>query len=167
MCEDYFPNTIDVGVYVSFLVACYFIGQFITAFMGTYSDKVGRKPILLFYLSVGFTCVLWAGFSTNYYAILFSRLFLGLGCILPVVTKPYCSKENTDATNQHIAFAILGIAGNVCSFLAPLVSGYLAEPAKVFGGSWDSFWREFPFLLPCLVGSSISLSAFIVVLFFT
>lgn len=43
------------------------------------------------------------------------------------------------------------------STLGPIVGGYLSEPATEFAAFNTAFWREHPYLLPCLVSGMFCL----------
>lgn len=63
--------------------------------------------------------------------------------------------ELSDATNQAVAFTFLPLSWSLGSIIGPILGGYLSEPATRYGGIFDTpLWREYPFLLPCVVGAT-------------
>ena len=68
----------NVGFAAGFLTTAYFLGQFLGGFgVGSLSDKIGRKPILLFGLIANFAFVVAFGFSVNIYMAFIFRLSNG------------------------------------------------------------------------------------------
>ncbi|KAM0893444.1 hypothetical protein ACQ4PT_025124 [Festuca glaucescens] len=68
----------DIGSYAGFLAASYMIGRAITSiFWGIASDRLGRKPVIVFaMLSVVILQTLF-GLSTKYWMAIAARLLLG------------------------------------------------------------------------------------------
>ncbi|KAJ1960778.1 hypothetical protein GGI12_003616 [Dipsacomyces acuminosporus] len=75
--------------------------------------------------------------------------------------------EITDDTNRTRAMALLPLFWNLGLAMGSAVGGLFAHPAEqypsLFGDSW--VFREFPYLLPCLIGSSVTLFGRIVCAF--
>ena len=80
------------------------------------------------------------------------------GYKLTKATRIQVVGEITDHTNQSLALALLPTCWSVASILAPMFGGFLARPADHFPsifGNWQLF-IDYPYLLPCLCGASIS-----------
>jgi len=73
---------------------------------GTMSDKIGRKPTLLFGLVVFLTGSLIAGFSTDIYMLIIGRFLQGAGAIGSVITAMIADVVE-EKTRGH-AMAIMG-----------------------------------------------------------
>ncbi|THU83598.1 hypothetical protein K435DRAFT_843978 [Dendrothele bispora CBS 962.96] len=74
--------------------------------------------------------------------------------------------EITDETNQARTFALLPAAYAVGSTIGPLLGGYLSHPVERYSifermGFVTVFLSDYPFFLPCFVGSLCNLSAII------
>lgn len=63
--------------------------------------------------------------------------------------------EITDDSNRGAAFSYMSLAWAIGTVIAPLAGGMLCKPAEkyptVFPSGRDSVFKEFPYLLPCLV----------------
>ncbi|KNC99651.1 uncharacterized protein SPPG_09241 [Spizellomyces punctatus DAOM BR117] len=69
--------------------------------------------------------------------------------------------EVTDNSNRGRAFSLLGLSMGIGSICGPMVGGLLSQPALTFPSWFDTpFWREYPFLLPCLVSAAVSTIGF-------
>lgn len=68
-----------IGHKAGYLASGYFIGNFIGSFAwGWISDRVGRRPVLLFGVAVTISCELLFGFSQNFAWAIIARFFWGL-----------------------------------------------------------------------------------------
>ncbi|KAJ5084654.1 permease of the major facilitator superfamily, partial [Penicillium alfredii] len=122
---------------------------------GTASDRVGRKPVILFGLTCTMVCSIMFGMSQSLTMVLISRMMLGLmngnvGILRTMVAEMVPEREL-----QPRAFSILPLVWTVGSIFGPAFGGMLARPAEkhpaLFGDSW--FLRRFPFALPNLAAA--------------
>ena len=68
-----------IGHKAGYLASGYFIGNFIGSFVwGWISDRVGRRPVLLFGIAATITCELLFGFSQNFSWAIIARFSWGL-----------------------------------------------------------------------------------------
>lgn len=68
-----------LGHKAGYLASAYFIGNFIGSFAwGWISDRVGRRPVLLFGVAVTISCELLFGFSQNFTWAIVARFLWGL-----------------------------------------------------------------------------------------
>jgi MFS family permease len=75
--------------------------------------------------------------------------------------------EISTPKTQARAFSLLGFAGNMAIFLAPLMGGALARPGDSFPiFQHTKLFLDFPYLLPCLVTGSLALVSGLSCLFF-
>ncbi|KAJ7026612.1 major facilitator superfamily domain-containing protein [Mycena alexandri] len=156
-----------VGYYAG-LESLFFLTEALTVLQWSRaSDRVGRKPILLLGL-IG-TCVsmLLFGLSRTFWALVASRCLTGLLNGNIGVMKSAMG-DMTDPSNRAEGFAYIPVVWDVGAALGPLVGGFLACPHEHFP-RWFSatFWREFPYFLPCLAtGGFVLMTCFVVLVFF-
>ncbi|KAG2185948.1 hypothetical protein INT43_002386 [Umbelopsis isabellina] len=167
-------NPDDVGYYLGWMASSFCIAQFCTTiFWGSFSDKYGRRPIILMGLfGTALTNTLF-GFSTTYRWALITRTLCGavnanIGIIRSMVG------EMTDHTNHARAFSMLPLTMGVGSVLGPMLGALLVKPVEHFPGvfAWlnsqaiTAFFTQHPYSLPCIVGSGFCLSGAIFGYFF-
>ncbi|KAF9048820.1 member of major facilitator superfamily multidrug-resistance, DHA1 sub-family [Panaeolus papilionaceus] len=161
-------NESKVGYYVGIMQSLFFLTQAFTVLhWSRFSDRIGRKPIILsglFGLSLSMFCF---GLSTTYWGAVFSRALNGalngnIGVIKSIMA------EMTDTTNISRAYAYQPIAWSTGSALGPMIGGSLARPAErfpsLFGNS--EFHKKHPYFLPCAVPATFSAIAWMVTFFF-
>jgi len=104
------------------------------------------------------------GLSRSFGALILSRCLTGLLNGNIGVMKSLMG-ELTDSTNRAEGYAWLPVVWGFGVTIGPLIGGSLSHPherfSKVFSGS---FWKEYPYFLPCLVTSSYVVFAFLVTL---
>ncbi|KAJ7716468.1 major facilitator superfamily domain-containing protein [Mycena maculata] len=131
------------------------------------SDHFGRKPILLIGLFGTGLSIFCFGLSRTFWALVASRCLCGLLSGNIGVMKSAVG-DLTDRTNRADAFSYIPIVWAIGASLGPLAGGALARPhdrfPEIFSGT---FWRDFPYLLPCIAtGSFVFLSCYVVLIFF-
>ncbi|KAF9037054.1 major facilitator superfamily domain-containing protein [Panaeolus papilionaceus] len=157
-----------VGYYVGVTQSVFFLTQAFTVLhWSRFSDRVGRKPIILtglFGLSLSMFCF---GMSTTYLGAVSSRALNGalngnIGVIKSIMA------ELTDSTNISRVYAYQPITWCTGIALGPMIGGSLARPAErfpdLFGNS--DFHKKHPYFLPCAVSATFSAIAWIVTYFF-
>ncbi|KAF8840838.1 member of major facilitator superfamily multidrug-resistance, DHA1 sub-family [Paxillus ammoniavirescens] len=148
----------QVGFYVGLLHSLFFATEALTIFhWSRISDRVGRKPVLLtglFGLSISMYCF---GLTKTFWGLILSRCLNGalngnIGVMRSMIA------EITDSTNVAEAFAYLPFSWSAGTTLGPMIGGSLSHPAErfpnVFGNS--SFFKEYPYFLPCAVPATVS-----------
>ncbi len=134
----YFGTSLSMVQYTIFF---YTVGFSIGAlFFGPISDRIGRRPVILWSLGLAAIGCLVAMISTNLEILFASRLLqgvalVGVGSTMRAVTKDIC----TDKEEMAKFGALLGIAIPIASSLAPVIGGYIEKYSN---------WRvSFGFLL--------------------
>ncbi|KAJ2853549.1 hypothetical protein GGI22_004826, partial [Coemansia erecta] len=132
-------------------------------YWGILSDRIGRRPVLLFGLLGDLLTFALFGVSKSFRWALVVRCLNGLFTGSAVVIKPVAA-EITDDTNRTRMMAMLQLMWHLGSMLGGAVGGLLVDPVKnypwLFGNS--VLFREYPYLLPCLFGSALSLFGLVV-----
>lgn len=157
-----------VGYYSGLVEGTFAFAQFFTVlWWGRLSDRVGRRPVLLMgCFGLIFSTILF-GFARTFWAMMFARALSGALNGNVAVLKSSLG-EMTDRTNRARAFSLLPLTWSVGSFVAPLIGGFLARPVDAFPGLFGNvqLFIDYPYLLPCLAGGSISFVGVVLGMFF-
>ncbi|KAJ6577481.1 MFS general substrate transporter [Mycena capillaripes] len=157
-----------VGYYVGIMQSLFFFTQALTVLhWSRLSDRIGRKPVILFGLfglSLSMFCF---GLSRTFWGLVLSRSLNGalngnIGVIKSIVA------EMTDSTNIAQAYAYMPISWSTGSTLGPIIGGSLARPAERFPTLFgkNQFLRAYPYFLPCAVPATFSVIAWVVTFLF-
>ncbi|KAJ1766725.1 hypothetical protein LPJ74_005731, partial [Coemansia sp. RSA 1843] len=157
-------NPKDIAFYAGLLLTSYhFIRTLTIMYWGILSDRIGRRPVLLFGLLGDLLTFVLFGVSKSFTWALVVRCLNGLFTGSAVVIKPVAA-EISDDTNRTRMMAMLQLMWHLGSMLGGAIGGVFVDPVKnypwLFGNS--VLFREYPYLLPCLVGSAISLFGLVV-----
>jgi len=175
------------GFYAGLLSSSFMIGRACSSYSwGHFADKYGRQTALNLSLFMSFIFSILFGMSSSFSWAVVSRFFLGkslnnldliaasflftiyflrkgaTSCIM-VIVKTYATElANGDSKFETKAMGLtVGMRG--WGFLvSPGISGYLSDPIKQYP-NWRfqiSLLREYPYLLPNIVGALISLLSF-------
>ena len=162
-------GVVDFGVrdrWVGITLAAYTFGQFLfTPILGSLSDKLGRRPILIIGL-ISNTIFLFAfGLSGSLWFALLVRFLAGVGNANIAVSRAYIGDISSP---EQLAgrMGLIGAAFGLGFMIGPFIGGVLSDPATVFGGVFDNdFWRSHPYLLPCMFSSLLSGISLILAIF--
>ncbi|GAB1520632.1 hypothetical protein RhiTH_003714 [Rhizoctonia solani] len=150
-------DTKELGYYSGLVEGVFALAQFCTVcFWGSLSDKIGRRPVLITGLCGVIGSTIMFGLSKSFTMMLISRALSGALNGNVAVIKSVLG-EITDETNQGTAFAYLPLCWSIGSLMAPALGGFLSHPAERYPSilGYKPF-RQYPYLLPCLVGSAFS-----------
>ncbi|KAJ2768274.1 hypothetical protein IWQ57_003609, partial [Coemansia nantahalensis] len=148
----------DIALYAGMLFSSFSFCQTLTVMhWGRLSDRIGRRPVLLFGLTGYLVSFLLFGVSRSFAWALAARCLNGLMAGNVVVIKSAFA-EVSDDTNRARIMALLPLIWNVGSAAGATVGGLFADPVRQyprwFGHS--QLFRTFPYLLPCLIGCSVT-----------
>ncbi|KAI8343212.1 major facilitator superfamily domain-containing protein [Chlamydoabsidia padenii] len=149
----------EIGTYAGWITSIFFLAQFSTSILwGRFSDRRGRRPVLLVGLIGNSISSCLFGLSRNIWWAVASRALCGIMNGNGAVARSMVS-EITDSTNRAKAFSIFGFCWGI-----GMIGGFLCKPAEhfpnVFGGI--PFFIEYPYFLPCFVSSLGSLVGFVI-----
>ena len=135
---QYFHSSLDLVQYTIFF---YTVGFSVGAlFFGPISDRIGRKPVILFSLGLATLASCIAMFSTGLYVLFAARFVQGIALVgvastVRAVVKDICP----DIQEMARMGAVLGIAIPIAAAMAPVIGGYIEKYSN---------WRvSFAFLL--------------------
>jgi MFS family permease len=127
-------NSSEVTYYASIIASTFNAAQFVSSFWwGAYSDKYGRRPILLFGMAGSVICLLGFGLVKSLSGAIFIRAMHGLLNGNAGVCKTYM-REITDSSNQTRGMALFGTIWGIGSFIGPAIGGFLSFPAQKMPG---------------------------------
>ncbi|CAH2352226.1 uncharacterized membrane protein [[Candida] railenensis] len=139
----------NISAFTGYLSASFAFFQFLLCvYWSKLSDKVGRKPILLFGLVGTGSSMLIFGFAKNFYVALGARSLMGALNGNIAVLRTVIGEIATERRHQALAFSTLPLLWNFGSVLGPLVGGskYLTRPnrdSRDIGHDKDDFYNRF------------------------
>lgn len=152
--------------WVGIVIATYSLAQFIsTPILGAISDRLGRRPVLMFGLAANSLFFIVFGLSGSLAMAVIARFLAGAGNGNIAVAKAYIGDISED---NEVAgrMGMLGAAFGLGFMIGPFIGGVLSDPATGFGGPFDNqFWADYPYLLPCLFSSVMSAIALMLAFF--
>lgn len=95
-----------------------------TSYLGAWSDKVGRRPVLLFTILMNVVSYLLLAFANNLWLLFISRLMAGIGSANISVAQAYIA-DITSANERTKKMGIIGMAFGLGFVLGPPIGGYL------------------------------------------
>jgi hypothetical protein len=146
----------EVAKWAGIVSAVFFFAQFLTSLLwSSAAQKHGRRSVLLVSLIGNAASLILFGMSQNLPFAISVRLAQGLFNGAVGVAKG-AIRDLTDETNEGRAMGQLGFAWGMGGIVGPLLGGILCNPVEKFPWLFkDSTWfKEYPYLLPCLVVSS-------------
>ena len=141
---------------ITLLMAVFALGQFVAApIWGWWSDRVGRKPVLVITLLGSAVSYVLLGFAETVPALLFARLIGGL----MAGNIPVAFAAAADVTSGEDRSRVMGRVGASFSLgfiLGPALGGFIAGPAP----------QASNFLTIAVVSACMSIFAVIITVFF-
>ncbi|KAJ2337718.1 hypothetical protein GGI00_000018 [Coemansia sp. RSA 2681] len=148
----------DISYYASMMFMSFSFSQAITVmYWGRLSDRIGRRPVLIAGLIGTLSVSILFGVCKSFLMALLVRMAAGVFAGNAAVMKSAMA-EIADDTNRSRMMALLPLTGNLGFMLGSGVGGVFSNPATqfpdLFGGS--RLFIYFPYLLPCLIGSTVA-----------
>ena len=155
----------DVGkrdLWVGIVLAAYTFGQFLfTPILGSLSDRVGRRPVIMFGLISNTIFFIAFGLAQGLWFALIVRFLAGAGNGNIAVARAYIGDISTDE-QLKARMGVIGAAFGLGFMIGPFIGGILTDPYTNFGGVFEtSWWQSHPYFLPCLFAGLLSLVSFV------
>jgi DHA1 family tetracycline resistance protein-like MFS transporter len=152
---------VDIGsrdLWVGVVISCYSLAQFIfTPILGSLSDNYGRRPIIIFGLISNSIFFIVFGLSQSLSMALIARFLAGAGNGNIAVARAYIG-DISEPSEISRRMGMIGAAFGLGFMIGPFIGGLLSDPATSIGGVFDTtFWLKYPYLLPCIFSSILSL----------
>ncbi|PGG97549.1 hypothetical protein AJ79_09164 [Helicocarpus griseus UAMH5409] len=155
----------NASFYAGLLISAFALAESLTGmYWGGLSDRVGRKPVLLFGCFGTVVSLLVVGFSTNFWIALIGRVLGGIlngniGVVQTMVGELVKKPEH-----EPRAYAVMPFVWSIGTIIGPAIGGYFARPAEHFPSVFPptGVFGTFPYLLPnliCAILQSISIVA--------
>ncbi|KAJ2046469.1 hypothetical protein GGI03_004576 [Coemansia sp. RSA 2337] len=148
----------DISYYASLLFVSLSISQTVTVmYWGRLSDRIGRRPVLIAGLIGTLAVSILFGVCKTFTMALLVRLAAGVFAGNAAVMKSAMA-EIADDTNRSRMMALLPLTWNFGSMVGSGVGGVFSNPATQFPGLFGNskLFIYFPYLLPCLIGSTVA-----------
>src|SRR5438132_6225167 len=133
---DVFGLHFGIGSISGFIVASFTIAQLLSAPMwGRFSDRVGRRPVLLIALGAAGIAYLIFGFATSLWVLFLSRIVQGAGGGTVGVIQAYVA-DSTDPKDRARALGWLSATTNLGVALGPVLGSFAIAIGKrdIFSG---------------------------------
>jgi DHA1 family tetracycline resistance protein-like MFS transporter len=141
----------NVAPYIGTMTALYAVMQFVFApVLGSLSDRLGRRPVLLISLAGAAINYLFLAFAPNVWLLLLGRAIAGLTSANTAVAAAYItdiSPEDKRARRFGLLNAMFGI-------------GFIVGP--VLGGLLGDYWVRLPFIAAAALNGCNLLLAFFI-----
>ncbi|KIO23296.1 hypothetical protein M407DRAFT_78253 [Tulasnella calospora MUT 4182] len=156
-------NKASIGYASGLVLSSISVAQIFTNFMwGRISDRIGRKPALLFGLSGYALSALLFGTSKSFQQMLLARLSMGiLSGNVPIIYSVL--SDMTDETNRARVIPLNEVTWQIGAFLGAFIGGMLSHPAERYPKLFDHsvLLKDWPYLLPCLASCILTILAFL------
>ncbi len=127
---DLFGLHFGIGIISGFIVAAFTIAQLLSAPMwGRFSDRTGRRPVLLIALGAAGIAYLIFGFAHSLFVLFLSRLVQGAGGGTVGVIQAYVA-DSTDPKDRARALGWLSATTNLGVALGPVLGSFAIALGK-------------------------------------
>jgi MFS family permease len=156
----------DVGFYSGLIESIFSCLSFLTIMPCAYfSDRYGRKPIILFSITGLAISTALFGTSHSFVFMVITRCVGGFLGGSSSAQKTMLA-ELTDKLNQDFAFSGLGISYRMGQIIGQPIGGFLSHPARNWEFFRTRFWIDNPFSLPCFAAAAFTLVSVTLAYFF-
>ncbi|KAL8748753.1 MAG: hypothetical protein Q9184_007106 [Pyrenodesmia sp. 2 TL-2023] len=152
----------NASFYAGIFISAFAFSESLTGFFwGGFSDRVGRKPVLLVGCAGTMLSLLIVGFSTNFWVALAGRIVGGLLNGNIGVIQTMVGELVTKPEHEPRAYAVMPFVWSIGTIIGPAIGGLTARPVvsmpEIFSPS--GVFGKFPFLLPNLICAALLLAS--------
>lgn len=161
-------DTADAGFYSGLIESLFSLTQAIfMIFWGKASDRLGRKPILVFSLAGVTIATSLFGFSKTIWEMILFRCAAGIFGGTIVTMRTMLAEHSTPRT-QAVIFSWFAFSSNIGICVGPLIGGALADPAGQYPGTFGhiKFFQDYPYALSSLVVGALGFISVLTSAFF-
>ncbi|KAF4990257.1 hypothetical protein FGRMN_8564 [Fusarium graminum] len=148
----------DASLYAGLLVSAYAIAEALTSMgWGVLSDRVGRKPVVLFGLVGVALSSLIFGLAKSYWVALLARFVGGALNGNVSVMQTMVAEMVKLPEHEPKAYAVQPFVWTLGGIIGSAMGGFLAQPAVFYPSvfSKDGLFGRYPYLLPNLVSVAV------------
>jgi multidrug resistance protein len=132
---------------IGIAIASYSFVQFLfNPVFGKFSDKYGRKPVIVFCLLMNAVGYLIFSFTHSYLMLLISRIIAGIGGSSIAVAQAYIA-DITTKENRSKGMGLIGSAFGLGFVFGPLIGGFLSEYGYMVTGFVSGGFSLLAFIL--------------------
>ncbi|KAL8897575.1 MAG: hypothetical protein Q9207_007147 [Kuettlingeria erythrocarpa] len=155
VCDDS-----NASFYAGIFISAFAFSESLTGiFWGGFSDRIGRKPVLLMGCAGTMLSMLIVGLSTNFWVALAGRIVGGLLNGNIGVIQTMVGELVTKPEHEPRAYAVMPFVWSIGTIIGPAIGGLTARPASTMPDvfSPSGIFGKFPFLLPNLICAALLL----------
>ena len=153
---------VEVGIWVGILMTSYSAAQFLfSPIWGSISDRIGRRPVLMIGLVGNTVFFTMFGLANTLLIALVARFLAGVFNGNIAVARAYIGDVSIPkqlATRMGLIGAAFGLGFTI----GPFIGGELSDPASKWSAFESTIFETYPYLLPCIAASVLSLLSLIV-----
>ncbi|KDQ08064.1 hypothetical protein BOTBODRAFT_70027 [Botryobasidium botryosum FD-172 SS1] len=152
-----------VGYYVGLIISLFFFVECLCVLhWGRLSDRIGRRPVVLFGLFGLVLFMICFGLSRTLVQLIISRALAGALNANTGIIKSMI-RELTDETSFPRAASFMPLTWTIGEAIGPFLGGTLSRPYDRFPSLFRSeLWKKYPYLLPCLSAACFPILSFVV-----
>jgi len=146
------------GFYAGYIGAAFMVGRLCTSYLwGLYSDRYGRRPVMLVGMAGMVVFGVGFGLSFNFAWAIAMRVLTGVFNGIVGTAKTMVSELCPEA-HQARGMSVITATWGLGLVIGPAVGGLLAFPADTMPSIFPpgGVWSDFPFFLPMLLSSIVA-----------
>ena len=146
-----------VGLWVGLVMTAYPMAQFLSApLWGGLSDRIGRRPILMIGLVGNTFCFALFGLAPTLFIAIAARFLAGFFNGNIAVARAYIG-DISGPEQMASRMGLIGASFGLGFTFGPFIGGELSAPAERWEIFQGTLLETYPYLLPCLVASALSI----------
>ena len=161
-------NIESAGFYAGYIASAVMLGRMLSSiYWGRFSDKFGRKSVIVICCVTIATTTLLFGLSSSFWFAISTRLLFGL--FNPIIgTSKTIASELCSKKHETIGMGIVSGSWYLGLTIGPVIGGLLARPSDLYPDYFGNIYifNKFPYLLPNLVCSFLGIISLIIVLLY-